>query len=128
MNTYDWNMAAIKRNYPSLHETMSKLKDDGSCKVIATKVAKHPTVQVRANDTDWLIHSKENPKEEAYAFIDTVLKQQVQYANIVVVLGVGMGYHMEPLFARYSHLNTLFIIVENNLQLFDKFIRNNRPM
>lgn len=128
MSNYDFNMQALKRNYPNVAEAVEKLKDDGTCRVVTSRVPQKPTVMVKAKGADWLIHSKENPQQEAYAFIDTVLKQQVEYANIVVVLGVGFGYHLEPLFARYSHLNTLFIVIENNLQLFKKFIQNNKPM
>ena len=129
MSIWKFNIDAINRNYPALGKALEELKDDHTVRIEATKIPNNPTAYVKhADGNEWLVHSREDPKKEAYALIDTVLKQHVEFANIVVVLGVGMGYHLEPLFARYSGMNTLFIVVENNVQLFRAFIKNNRPM
>lgn len=127
MSRYQFNLEALKRNYPNLAEQVDKMPDDRTVQVLPTKLPGMMTAKIRTGTTDWLLHSRDNPREEAFNFVNTMIRPDIQYANIMVILGIGMGYYVEPLFMNYFRENTLFILIENNMQLFKKYIENQQP-
>lgn len=128
MNNLEYNLNALNKRYPQLVSVLANLKDDGSVRAIATKLPNRFTCTVRNGDIEWLLHSKDNPVKEAEMFTRVILKDKFKTVNSIVFLGLGMGYYMEQMTVRHGMNNPNLIVVENNLQLFKKFIELNRPM
>jgi hypothetical protein len=120
-------MQHLSAKYPAIAKHIHELKDDGSVRVVTSKIPICPTAVVRNDKVDWLIHSKDDPRREAEAYVHGILKDDIKFAQIVVVLGLGMGYHLAPIFQKWGTEDTFFVIIENNAQLFKKFIQTNRP-
>jgi hypothetical protein len=121
-------MAAIKKKYPELANRLTHVKDDYSVRAIPTMKPPLKTLVVKQGEQEWLLHSKEDPRGEAKAFADNVLSKDITSAHVLIMLGVGMGYYLDAVFSRYAKDMPFIIIVENNIQIFDQFIRNQRPM
>ena len=128
MSIYEFNMAAIKKKYPELANKLTHLKEDYSTKVVTTRTPPYKSLMVKAKEKEWLLHATDNPIMEAKSFADNILSQDISSAHAIVMLGIGMGYYIDSLFARYAKNMPFFVLVENNLQVFDKFIRNQRPL
>jgi hypothetical protein len=124
MSTYETNLAALKKRYPALADRIHKTPDDYTVKVFkANPTSPMPTCTVKdPTGKEWLIHDKENPVREAEAFVMAEVGKDLDKAHIVVVFGLGLGYEFEALFNRYNAPGTTFIVVENNPQIFKKFL------
>lgn len=128
MNNIQFNLNAMNKRYPQLAQSLSILKDDGTVRIATTKLPNRPTCYVKANNEEWLLHSTDNPAKEAEMFAHVVLKDNFKNVNTIVFLGLGMGYYMEQICTRYGSNNPNMIIIENNVQIFKKFIETQRPM
>jgi len=124
MSTFETNMAALGRRYPSLADRMRRLKDDHTVRVHKSSPgSQQPSCTVKTPDgVEWLIHDKVNPSREAAAFACAEVGQQGDMANITIMFGLGLGYEFEALFNRYNNPQAQFIVIENNEQLFKKFL------
>jgi hypothetical protein len=128
MSTYKFNMEALKKRYPELVEKLSHVKEDLSVRAVPTKKPPLKTCIVKEKGQEWLLHSKDDPKAEAKAFADNVLSDDISSAHVIVMLGIGLGYYTDAIFARYAKDMPFIILVENNLKIFDQFIRTQRPL
>lgn len=124
ISCYDINMASIRKRYPALANKISALSDDRSVKVYRNN-KDMPFCIVKTDDgTEWVIHDKEHPDREGDAFASVEIAPSISSANIIVVYGLGLGYHFESIFNRFNAPGVQFIVVENNLQLFKKYIES----
>ena len=128
MNNLQFNLNALQKRYPLIAEQMSSLKDDGTIRLVSTKLPNRQTCYVKANNEEWLLHSTDNPSKEAEFFAHAILKDNFKNVNTIVFLGLGMGYYMEQICSRYGSNNPNMIIIENNIQIFKKFLETQRPM
>jgi hypothetical protein len=128
MSTYEANMTAIRKKYPELADKIAKTKDDYSVKVIPSKKPPLKTCTVKSGETEWLLHSREDPAAEAVSFANNVLSKDINNAHVLVMLGVGMGYYLDPVFSRYAKDMPFVILVENNIQIFKQFIKYQQPV
>lgn len=124
-STYQQNLLALKQKNPELATFIDKLKDDGTVTVKKELTSKFPYVIVRdADGKEWQIHDKHHPVEEGRAFANAEIGTVVDRAHIIVVFGLGLGYEFEALFNRFMGPQTQFIVIENNAQLFKKFMQS----
>ncbi len=128
MSIYKYNMDAIKKTYPELADKLTHLKDDYSTREEPTKIYPYKTLVVKQGDVEWMLHSKDDPLGEARSYVNNVLSTDISRAHVIVVLGVGMGYYLNAIFERYAKDMPLVIIVEKDLQIFNKFVRNQKPV
>lgn len=121
MSTYSTNMEVLQKVNPQLAERIRLLKDDLTVKIIPNESA--PSVSVKdPSGKVWLIHDKKRPTQEAANFVNIEVGSGVEKAHIILVFGLGLGYEFEALFNKYMGPITQFIVIENNIQLFKKFI------
>jgi len=128
MSVYEFNMAAIAKRYPVLANQLRHLSDDYSTKVIPTKIPPFKTLTVKTGETEWLLHSREDPIAEAKSFASNIVSEDITSANVIVMLGIGMGYYLNYIFERYAKDLPFIIMVENNLQIFNQYIRHQQPI
>jgi len=121
---YDINMASLSRRYPLLARAIHELKDDGTVRV--SKNAKNmPYCTIRTPDgAEWLPHDKSEPQLEGESFARVEIGATSKHANIILIYGLGLGYQFESIFNRYNAPGAIFIVIENNLQLFKKYVEN----
>lgn len=65
------------------------------------------TMVYRGENGDILLHSKYDPLREASRLVDAA---RVSSANIIIVLGLGLGYHVEQLMPRLQQHQQVLII------------------
>jgi len=124
MSIIDVNMEQLRKHYPHIVEKMKGMNDDYSVKVAPSNKTDECTCTVQRGGQQWLIHSKDDPAGQARFFVDSVLSEDIQSPAVVVVLGVGMGYELANIIHKFSGKTSLFIVIENDIQLFRKFIEN----
>jgi len=125
MSIWSVNMQSLGRRYPALADRMAKLQDDHTVSVQKSNPqSPTPTCIVKTPDgNEWTIHDRVNPTKEAEAFVLAEVGQETENAHIIVVFGLGLGYEFEALFNRYASPSTQFIVIENNPQIFKKFLQ-----
>lgn len=73
----------------------------------------HPVPQVLGQNGNWItLHSLVNPMDEALRFAQTVTCSR---NSIVVILGAGMGYHLEQLLRNTQHQPVIIVEREKNI-------------
>ncbi len=121
MSIYKTNMEVLQQSNPLLAERLRLLKDDLTVKIIPNSSAPSVTVADPSGKV-WLIHDKKCPTQEAASFVNIEVGSGVEKAHIILIFGLGLGYEFEALFNKYMGPMTQFIVIENNIQLFKKFI------
>ena len=128
MSNLQFNITALSKRYPQLAEKILATKDDGTVRLVSTKVPNCPTCYVKDKDKEWLLHAKDNPRKEAETFAKVILRDKFKAVNTIVFLGLGMGYYFEQICATHGTQNPNMIIIENNIQIFRKFLETQKPM
>jgi len=126
MSIYKFNLEALSKKNKPLADRIAKLKDDYSVKVVPTKDKNYPSCVVKSGADEWLVHSDEDPRGEAKAFVNVVT--DFNTPRILVISGLGFGYYLDALFAKYSGTVLKFIIIEPDVQLFKKYMQTMRTM
>ena len=86
-----------------------------SCKLLPTKTQK-PTLEISKGESDFFLHSKYDPEKEANNLIKDF---KCGEKDIIVVLGLGLGYHLFGL--AKNHPDNYFIIVELDNNIYRAF-------
>lgn len=124
MSIQEQNMLSISRRYPALAESLRHVKDDMSVTLIK-KNPKAPTLSIKDGAGNvHLIHHDTKAVEESLTFVRGEVARENDKANIVVCFGLGLGYEFEALFNKYNAPMTQFIVIENNVQIFKKYVEN----
>ena len=126
MSTYEYNLNALLKSNPELGKRIKKTKDDYTVKTFPVKIGQGKTCVIKVDDKEWLLHSKDDPRKEARVFVETCVSPTIAKADVMVILGVGMGYYLEALLGKYSGTVKLCIVVENNMQIFKRFLENTK--
>lgn len=119
---YQINMESIARRYPGLAKAVSELRDDGSVKIAKNKKNMPYCIVKGPDGVEWCLHDKEEPQLEGEAFARVEIASSVASANIILIYGLGLGYEFESIFNRYNTPGCQFIVIENNMQLFKKYV------
>lgn len=75
------------------------------------------------------LHSIYNPVKEAQALIQN-FENSLKNKNVVLVLGLGFGYHIEEAFKvlQSNHESFQIIVLESNSELVNDFIAHNQDL
>lgn len=101
----DINLKYIKEKYSQLEEVFPKVTIDPNLKLFSARNGL-PSLKYEKNNTSKLIHSKYDPMAEAVQFINSI---DLKPKTIPVVIGFGLGYHIEALIKRYCEFEQIFI-------------------
>lgn len=103
------NLAAIKNNYGIKEEEIEKRAQEVAQRyeLITARTGEYGLIN-RSEDGDSTIHSKYDPLREAARIVDSIAN--VDKADIIVVYGFGLGYHVEILAQRLNKHQQVFIV------------------
>lgn len=110
MDIYVKNIEVIKEKNQEFAETIEKIEISEDIKVFLSR-SNLPTIEVSKNGKKILLHSSYDPQKEAKEFIGA---QNIPLeCAIIIVLGIGLFYHIDEILKKISN-NTYIWIIEND--------------
>lgn len=111
---FQQNLRALRRRFKNLGEMVEQLRQSRTSSVLLSPSRNGPlTAAVRCGERDIHVHSAYDPTIEARRWVDSALQESREFA---VVLGVGLGYHLEQLLEREPRLK--IVAIEPSPELF----------
>ncbi|HTP67101.1 MAG TPA: glycosyltransferase [Geobacteraceae bacterium] len=95
MNYYAANMETLRRRNPGLATAIDKLEPGAA---FIPEQARNGECTVKINGQ--YLHSSHNPSREAGTWVDKIAAHETGGSRRRVVLGFGLGYHLQALLAR----------------------------
>lgn len=108
------NFKIFKQFHPYFNNNL--LNNAKSYKLQTTK-NKLKTLVLTVNNKKYYLHSNYNPEKEADSIIKNII---IDKYDIVWVLGLGLGYHLQKFIKKYP--NNFFIVIELDIDIFNTFI------
>lgn len=109
MDFYNLNMAALRKRYPRLVNSLENANLD-HCRVMQAKNGA-PTLKVRFEGREVFVHSAYDPQKEARRWADEV---DLKPRDLLIVFGFGLGYHILELLKK-APADSKIIVIEPNL-------------
>lgn len=123
---FDKNMACLKENFPYAYNEVMEFRKSNMPRNISLNLVETKNgllnIRVQSEESSIFLHSNYNPENEA----STLLNSQMQVqADASVILGFGMGYHIEKLIQeKYEKTK---IVIEPNVDIFS-FVLEHRDV
>jgi hypothetical protein len=93
----DSNSAALKQRFPDLFEAVKQSSDPTiRCRAVRNSRG-NPTLEVVRGEARTLLNSRRNPWEEAARLVSCCTSGDEE---LIIVIGFGLGYHIETLLQR----------------------------
>ncbi len=110
MTIYDDNISGISKKYPQFLQFL----DTATTHNVETQPAKSGalTLIYHSGDTPYYIHSRFDPVDES----SKILRGKNLEADHIIILGLGLGYHLEQIFATKDPM-TRVLLLEPNLEI-----------
>lgn len=104
MSIYEENLNFFEKKFPDLRKYLEAVPE-GKCK---TETAKNGalTLVYTHNDTPYYLHSKYNPQAESAK----IIANKNTAASNIVVLGLGLGYHLEKILETKNRPSRVLLI------------------
>ncbi|GAB4264452.1 motility associated factor glycosyltransferase family protein [Thermincola ferriacetica] len=117
MNWYERNLAVIRKRDPALAEKISAYQDEPfNIEVVESKVAGIPTLKIKKDGREAFLHSPYNPLAENERLAKRMTGGE---EDEVIVIGFGLGYHIEQFLKKYDN-NKRLLMIEPEILLFKK--------
>jgi len=124
MSVFKENMAYLDKLSHDLYEKIMNKLDNMPSRIkadICRNKRNELNIKVDNGQREYFIHSTYNADAEAAKWIAGVDKQ----ADIIVIFGLGMGYHIEKLKGTLKK-DAKFCIIEPSIEIFKLFLENRR--
>lgn len=110
MSVYEKNIRFLEKHQPNLAAALQSIPDR-RCK---TETARNgsKTLLYNYNGTPYYLHSKFNPQRES----EKLTAQKDLSADHIVVLGLGLGYHLEHILENKHRLSRV-LLIEPDLEI-----------
>lgn len=114
---YDANLQFIRDNLPQLFQLLQTTPSTGT----RTETAKNGSLTLiyQQKDTPYYLHSRFNPEAES---LKLVQKKDLK-ADHFVVMGLGLGYHLQTLMELKDPLARVFL-VEPDMEIFHQSLKH----
>ncbi|PKL42487.1 MAG: hypothetical protein CVV41_13120 [Candidatus Riflebacteria bacterium HGW-Riflebacteria-1] len=112
-NFYSRNMKILRKRMPVLEKALD-MSRGSDCEYIADEAKSGAmTLAIKQNDKLHQVHSRYDPEREA--------KQQVSGMNmvnpkIIIVLGLGLGYHIRACLEEFKEANLFVVVIERDIE------------
>lgn len=115
---YQKNLDTLIKIGPQIYNNILALKPDGRQFEEMTTKSGLPNLRVNSTERKYIVHSSIDPFQEAKR-LDEFSKDDG--IDTIVILGFGLGYHIEYFIKKYPNKNK--IIIEPDLTLFDMCLK-----
>jgi len=112
-NFYSKNLKIFKSYFPELYKKVENINEKNLLYSVLPTKKDTPTIEIIHNGKKIIIHSRIDPIKEAKRFIQS---NTTGNEDIIVVFGLGLGYHIEELINRKSE--SKIIVIEPRIELF----------
>lgn len=116
------NIESLKQNYHQLYNKIVSIEIKKERKVSSVVCQKARNgmlnLKLKRDGREFLLHSSYNPLKEAENWVSRI---NMKGFDTIVVLGIGLGYHVEKLIDMYPDKNK--IIVEPNFDVFLQLLK-----
>lgn len=104
MSLYEENLLFLKKRFPDLLKFLQSVPD----RKCQTETAKNGSLTLiyTHNQTPFYLHSKFNPQRES----EKIIANKNTSADHIVVLGLGLGYHLEKIMETKDKLSRVLLI------------------
>jgi len=113
---FEKNMEVLEKRYPDLAKRVRETKDNPSYKIIQAKNGK-PNVSIKKDSEFFMLYDNDDPVKYCDDYLESL---KMNYAPIVVFMGLGLGYHLDRYFKLLGEkVGTREIVVfEKDIELF----------
>lgn len=115
---YKKNLNLLHKKYPSLAHRLDEIKENGLLRekyiVDVTKNGLY-TLAIKHNFEKIQIHSRYDPVKEA---ISIVKSANIQNHKLLLLLGIGLGYHTCLCYEQFKNSIVHFFIIEPDIYIF----------
>ena len=114
-NFYAKNMKILRKRMPVLERALEMSRGSDCEYIVESAKNGEMTLAIKHADKVYQIHSRYDPRREA--------KQQVSSMNLVnpkilVVLGLGLGYHIRACLEELKDANLFIVVIEKDVEAF----------
>lgn len=104
--TFRRNLSVVERRWPRIARALTEADGDLTIEMVPSQ-AGEPTLKVRRQKGDLYYHSRYDPASEGIAFANA---HDVRAADVVICLGVGLGYHVEEVTSCLKPEGSLWLV------------------
>lgn len=120
-NFYAKNMKILRKRMPVLEKALAMSRRSDCEYIVEPAKSGVMTLAIRQGEKLHQVHSRYDPQREA--------KQQVLGMNLVnpkilVVLGLGLGYHVRACLEELKEANLFIVLIEKDVEAFRNAIEN----
>lgn len=123
MSLYKKNIDYIKKNnqemYHNITEKLSKIKEKDDCLELCKDKKGRVNIKIHENTRQYYLHSSYDILKESERWCNSVDTN----ANLIVVMGLGLGYHIKTLLSKMGP-NANLCIIEPDMRIFKYFLQN----
>lgn len=116
-------MEYLKKNsqdmYHNINEKLSHIKEDNDCLELCKDKKGRVNIKIHETSRQYYLHSSYDAMKEAEKWCSSVDTS----ANLIVVMGLGFGYHIKALLPKMSP-NAHLCIIEPDIRIFKYFLQN----
>ncbi len=118
------NLEVLHREYPKIADGLEEVEEEVDYEILSAKNG-DKTVNLKLAEKENLLHSKYNPRKEAARFLDDKLDISLEKLDIIIVMGMGLGYNVLELFERIKNKDIKLVVIEKKGSLFKEALRYN---
>jgi hypothetical protein len=119
-NFYAANLALLKARQPQTAKRLEEFKDPSDPPYHLEKARNGEwTLKAGTEEKDFrYLHSRFDPTREAQVFVDSI---DCENKEVLLVFGLGLGYHLVQLAGKVKSYTTI-VVIEKNLYLLKLFL------
>lgn len=107
---YAANIEALKCNHPDLASLLRDNSDDINYQIVKTNNGNY-NILLTKDQSEIFVHNRYNPEREARK-ISNSIKNDLNEFSSILILGWGLGYHIQELYNSISSVNEIFILID----------------
>ncbi len=114
-NFYSRNMKILRKRMSVLEKALEKSRGSDCEYLVEEAKNGSMTLAIRHNDKLYQVHSRYDPQREA---TQQVTGMNLVNPKILVVLGLGLGYHLRACLEEFKETNLFIVVIEKDVEAF----------
>lgn len=114
-NFYSRNMKILRKRMSVLEKALEKSRGSDCEYLVEEAKNGSMTLAIRHNDKLYQVHSRYDPQREA---AQQVTGMNLVNPKILVVLGLGLGYHLRACLEEFKETNLFIVVIEKDVEAF----------
>ncbi|KAF1081476.1 MAG: hypothetical protein GQF41_2282 [Candidatus Rifleibacterium amylolyticum] len=120
-NFYSRNMKILRKRMPVLEKALELSRGSDFEYIVEPAKNGDMTLAIKQDDKVYQIHSRYDPRREAK---QQVLGKKLVNPKILVVLGLGLGYHVQACLEELKDSNLFIVVIEKDVEAFRAAMTN----